>query len=179
MFFYLSITSWHKNPPYGSCFNSTIGGCFFLLSVFTGLGQFESLFPFLAKNKNHPDGWFIFIGIFPRTAVRYRLAYARCPRRRKTFPERFSSASLPPCSNWNSPIFICYYPILNGILCAPWFFDCSEQLRKICVARDFTVCKCYRAFAAASPNPTGSHPYDTDKKKDPSPFGERSFLAGE
>ena len=45
------------------------------------------------------------------------------------------------------------------ILCAPWFSDRSERLRKICVARDFTVSKCYRAFWTASTYTTfgGSH----------------------
>lgn len=35
----MSITSWHKKSSYGSFFNSTIGGLFFLLSVFYGLVQ--------------------------------------------------------------------------------------------------------------------------------------------
>ena len=35
----VSITSWHKNSPYGSFFYSTIGGAFCLLSVFNGLVQ--------------------------------------------------------------------------------------------------------------------------------------------
>lgn len=35
----MSVTSWHKNSSYGCPFNSTIGGLFFLLSVFTGLVQ--------------------------------------------------------------------------------------------------------------------------------------------
>ena len=39
------------------------------------------------------------------------------------------------------------------ILCAPWFFDRSERLRKIGVARDFTVPKAYRGFWAASTEP--------------------------
>lgn len=37
--FYMSVFSCHKKSSYGSCFNSTIGGLFFLLSVFTGLVQ--------------------------------------------------------------------------------------------------------------------------------------------
>ena len=32
----MSITSWHNKTFYGSCFNSTIGGRFFQLSIFTG-----------------------------------------------------------------------------------------------------------------------------------------------
>ena len=36
----MSVFSGHKKSSYGSCFNSTIGGLFFLLSVFTGLVQF-------------------------------------------------------------------------------------------------------------------------------------------
>ena len=34
---YMSIFSWHKNSPYGSLLHSTIGGLFFLLSIFYGL----------------------------------------------------------------------------------------------------------------------------------------------
>lgn len=34
---YMSITSWHKKSSYGSFFNSTIGGLFFLLSIFMDL----------------------------------------------------------------------------------------------------------------------------------------------
>ncbi len=40
----MSITSWHKKSSYGSFFNSTIGGLFFLLSIFYGLVQIRSLF---------------------------------------------------------------------------------------------------------------------------------------
>ena len=39
------------------------------------------------------------------------------------------------------------------ILCAPWFFDRSERLRKSGGARDFTVPKAYRGFWAASTEP--------------------------
>ena len=38
------------------------------------------------------------------------------------------------------------------VLCAIRFFDRSEQFRKIFIARDFTVRKTYRSFAAASTN---------------------------
>ena len=37
---YMSIFSWHKNSPYGSLLHSTIGGLFFLLSIFYGLGHY-------------------------------------------------------------------------------------------------------------------------------------------
>ena len=43
----------------------------------------------------------------------------------------------------------------SGILCAAWFFDRSERLRKIFAARDFTVPKDCRVFRAASTNPNG------------------------
>jgi len=39
---YMSVFSGHKKSSYGSFFNSTIGGLFFLLSVFTGLVQYDS-----------------------------------------------------------------------------------------------------------------------------------------
>ncbi|MCI7649175.1 MAG: hypothetical protein MSS46_03325, partial [Oscillospiraceae bacterium] len=39
---YLSVTSGHKISSYGSSFYSTIGGLFFLLSIFYGLVQFGS-----------------------------------------------------------------------------------------------------------------------------------------
>ena len=34
---YMSIFSWYKNSLYGSLLHSTIGGLFFLLSIFYGL----------------------------------------------------------------------------------------------------------------------------------------------
>jgi len=34
---HVSVASWHSKTSYGSFFHSTIGGLFFLLSVFTGL----------------------------------------------------------------------------------------------------------------------------------------------
>ena len=58
----------------------------------------------------------------------------------------------------------------RGILCASQFFDCSEQLRKIFGALDFTVHKTYRSFAPASTNAfasqKGFHPTFNQNKKD-------------
>lgn len=40
----MSIASWHKKSSYDTFFHCIIGGLFFLLSVFTGLVQFQAVF---------------------------------------------------------------------------------------------------------------------------------------
>ena len=47
----MSIISWHKKSSYGSFFNSTIGGLFFLLSIFYGLFIFIPSVCFCRKTK--------------------------------------------------------------------------------------------------------------------------------
>ncbi|MEE1279140.1 MAG: hypothetical protein UHE86_08835, partial [Acutalibacteraceae bacterium] len=71
---------------------------------------FESpSFTFYKKSTNR-FGWCFFVwwslGEFPHTTVCYRLAYARCPRRQKQFPELFSPAIAP--SLFESPSFTFY-----------------------------------------------------------------------
>ena len=52
----MTVISRHNKTSYGSCFNSTIGGRFFLLSVFTGLVQTALLEEyFLLKNQVKDD----------------------------------------------------------------------------------------------------------------------------
>ena len=48
---YMSVFSWHTNSPYGSLFNSTIEGSFFLLSVFNGLVHIQKLISESFRNK--------------------------------------------------------------------------------------------------------------------------------
>ena len=61
----------------------------------------------------------------------------------------------------------------------PHRFDRSERLRKICVARDYTVRKGYRAFAAASTNPAGSYPALIPQPKQKPTVKVGLVLAGE
>ena len=54
---YLSVTSGHKISSYGSSLYSTIGGLFFLLSIFYGLVQYFGGFLYIKNilliNYNH------------------------------------------------------------------------------------------------------------------------------
>ena len=57
----MSIISWHKKSSYGSCFNSTIEGCFFLLSVFTGPVHYavSGVLLYLVKNDEKQIRYYV------------------------------------------------------------------------------------------------------------------------
>ena len=89
-----------KNLPYSRLGQTTppVSALRLLRRTFLPLAK-TVLTPILSPSQNKkPPFWVVSFWLgnrdFPHTTVCYRLANARCPRRRKQFPELFSSESL-------------------------------------------------------------------------------------
>ena len=67
---------------------------------------------------------------------------------------------------FETPQFVNLVNLISTGYSAPLDFSTAPSgCEKSSLLETLADSKTYRGFAAASPNPTGSHPYDTDKKK--------------